>query len=68
MQRYIGLDAHSSSCTLGVVGPGGKRLGYLVSFGCANGRQWCACRAMVRGLRANFAVPFSEVLRRWVGT
>ncbi len=27
MDRYIGLDAHASSCTLGVVGPGGKRLG-----------------------------------------
>ena len=27
MDRYIGLDAHASSCTLGVVGPSGKRLG-----------------------------------------
>ena len=27
MDRYIGLDAHASSCTLGVPGPGGKRLG-----------------------------------------
>ena len=27
MDRYIGLDAHASSCTLGVLGPGGKRLG-----------------------------------------
>ena len=27
MERYIGLDAHASSCTLGVVGPSGKRLG-----------------------------------------
>ncbi len=27
MDRYIGLDAHASSCTLGVTGPGGKRLG-----------------------------------------
>jgi transposase len=26
MDRYIGLDAHSSSCTAGVVGPSGKRL------------------------------------------
>ncbi len=30
MDRYIGLDAHSSSCTLGVVGPSGKRLGLHV--------------------------------------
>ena len=27
MDRYIGLDAHSSSCTLGVLGPGRKPLG-----------------------------------------
>ena len=26
MDRYIGLDAHASSCTLGVVGPSGRRL------------------------------------------
>jgi hypothetical protein len=26
MDRYIGLDAHSSSCRVGVVSPGGKRL------------------------------------------
>jgi hypothetical protein len=26
MDRYIGLDAHSSSCTVAVVGPSGKRL------------------------------------------
>jgi len=27
MERYIGLDAHASSCTLAAVGPSGKRLG-----------------------------------------
>ena len=26
MDRYMGLDAHASTCTLGVVGPSGKRL------------------------------------------
>ncbi len=26
MDRYIGLDAHTSSCTVAVVGPGGLRL------------------------------------------
>jgi len=26
MDRYIGLDAHASSCTVAVVGPSGKRL------------------------------------------
>ncbi len=30
MDRYIGLDAHVSSCTLGVLGPSGKRLGLHV--------------------------------------
>jgi len=30
MDRYIGLDAHASSCTLGVVSPSGKRLGHQV--------------------------------------
>jgi hypothetical protein len=30
MDRYIGLDAHVSSCTFGVVGPSGKRLGHQV--------------------------------------
>ena len=27
MDRYIGLDAHASSCTLGVMTPSGKRVG-----------------------------------------
>jgi transposase len=27
MDRYIGLDAHASSCTVAVVGPSGRRLG-----------------------------------------
>ena len=27
MDRYVRLDAHASSCTLGVVTPGGKRVG-----------------------------------------
>ena len=26
MERYIGLDAHGSSCTLGVIGPSGRKL------------------------------------------
>lgn len=30
MDRYVGLDAHASSCTLGMVGPGGKRFGSQV--------------------------------------
>jgi len=30
MDRYIGLDAHSTSCTLAVVGPSGRRLGLQV--------------------------------------
>ncbi len=30
MDRYIGLDVHASSCTLGVVGPSGTRRGLHV--------------------------------------
>lgn len=30
MDRYIGLDAHASSCTPGVVSPSGKRVGSQV--------------------------------------
>jgi hypothetical protein len=30
MDRYIGLDAHASSCTLAVVSPSGKRVGTQV--------------------------------------
>jgi len=30
MERYIGLDVHSQSCTLAVVGPTGKRIGQQV--------------------------------------
>ncbi len=26
MTRYIGLDAHATTCTFSVVGPNGKRL------------------------------------------
>ena len=30
MDRYIGVDAHSTSCTIAVVGPSGRRLGSQV--------------------------------------
>ena len=30
MDRYIGLDAHASSCTVAVIGPSGKRLHHQV--------------------------------------
>jgi transposase len=30
MDRYVGLDGHAESCTLGVVGPSGKRLKSMV--------------------------------------
>src|SRR6185436_11789040 len=30
MDRYIGLDVHAVSCTLGVMGPSGKRLKSMV--------------------------------------
>ena len=30
MDRYVGLDGHARSCTLGVIGPSGKRLKSMV--------------------------------------
>jgi transposase len=30
MDRYVGVDAHAESCTLGVIGPSGKRLKSMV--------------------------------------
>lgn len=36
MARYIGLDAHASSCTLAVLGPSGQRLGSHVVETTAN--------------------------------
>jgi hypothetical protein len=30
MERYVGLDAHAESCTLGVMGPSGQRLKSMV--------------------------------------
>ena len=44
MDTYIGLDAHASSCTLGVLGPGGKRLGSHVVETNA--------KALIEGLRS----------------
>lgn len=26
MERYIGMDAHGTSCTFGVIGPSGRKL------------------------------------------
>jgi len=44
MDRYIGVDAHVSSCTVGVIGPSGKRLSTQVVETNA--------RALVEALRA----------------
>jgi transposase len=49
MDRYIGLDAHASSCTLGVVGPSGKRLGSQVVE--TNARALVAAIRAVPGTR-----------------
>lgn len=44
MDRYVGLDAHASSCTLGVVGPSGKRLSSQVVE--------TSARALIEAVRA----------------
>lgn len=62
MERYIGLDAHASSCTLGVVGPSGKRLGSHVVE--TNGR---ALIEVLRGIPRNRHVCLEEgTLSEWL--
>ena len=46
MDRYIGIDAHSASCTVAVLGPTGKRISSQVIE--TNGRSLLtAVRAVV---------------------
>ena len=42
MDRYIGLDAHSSSCTVAVIGPSGRQLQsqVLETNAIALGKAW----------------------------
>jgi len=62
MERYIGLDAHASSCTLGVVGPSGKRLGSHVVE--TNAR---ALIEVLRGILRNRHVSVEEgTLSGWL--
>jgi hypothetical protein len=62
MERYIGLDAHASSCTLGIVGPSGKRLGSHVVE--TNGR---ALIEVLRGIPRNRHVCIEEgTLSGWL--
>jgi transposase len=62
MERYIGLDAHASSCTLAVVGPSGKRLGSHVVE--TNAR---ALIEVLRGIPRNRHVCLEEgTLSEWL--
>lgn len=49
MDRFIGLDAHASSCTLGVVSPSGKRMGSQVVE--TNGRSLIEAVRQIPGPR-----------------
>ena len=50
MDRYIGLDAHASSCTVATIGPSGKRLHSQVVE--TNARALIqVLRSMPRGMR-----------------
>jgi hypothetical protein len=49
MDRYMGLDAHASSCTLAVVGPSGRRLRSQVVE--------TSARALIEEVRAVAARP-----------
>ena len=46
MDRYIGLDAHSASCAVAVVGPSGRRLLHQVLE--TNGRSLVNCNRSVK--------------------
>ena len=59
MDRYIGLDVHASSCTLGIVGPSGKRLGARVVE--TNAR---ALIEVLRGIPRTRHVCLEEGVRR----
>ncbi|MCG6955256.1 MAG: IS110 family transposase [Gemmatimonadetes bacterium] len=62
MERYIGLDAHASTCTLAVVGPSGKRLGSHVVE--TNAR---ALIEVLRGIGRNRHVCLEEgTLSEWL--
>jgi hypothetical protein len=62
MERYIGLDAHASSCTLAVVGPSGRRLGSHVVE--TNAR---ALIEVLRGIPRNRHVCLEEgTLSEWL--
>ena len=49
MDRYIGLDAHSASCTVAVVGPSGRRISHQVLE--TNGRSLVTFVKTVPGTR-----------------
>ncbi len=71
MDRYIGLDAHASSCTLGVLGPGGKRLGSHVLETNARTLIEMLCsipgpqhlKVLIKGSRAGLALTFTAPSR-----
>lgn len=58
MDRYIGLDAHASSCTVGVVSPSGKQLSPHVVE--TNGRALIEvlCRTLAQTDRHNIVLGF----------
>jgi len=49
MDRYIGLDAHSASCTVAVIGPSGRRISHQVLE--TNGRSLVSFVKTVPGTR-----------------
>jgi hypothetical protein len=57
MERYVGPKAHASSCTLGVVGPSGKRL--------ASDVVETNSRALIEVLRGYYQLGVAEAQRSW---
>src|SRR5258706_1153488 len=55
MDRYIGIDVHSQSCTIGVVGPSGKKLRHVVV-----GTNGAELREALRNIPGDRHICFEE--------
>ena len=60
MDRYIGLDVHSTSCTIAVVGPSGRKLQSQVLE--TNGQALVSLVKTLPRPREGFAVRMSHTL------
>jgi len=52
MDRYIGIDAHSASCTIAVIGPTGRRISSQVIE--TNGKSLVGAVGAIPGTRLDY--------------